>query len=375
MNIAAIRAIPLRSRSAECGWEDDIAQSETIQTLVEVVTEDGLSGVGSAYASHSLVEAALRLLRPLCIGRSAIEPERLSETLHQTTFWQGRGGAVTHAISGIDIALWDLLGKVSNQPVARLLGGHYRDRIPAYGSLLFDEPEALTAKLRDTVERGFRAIKLGWGPFGRHGDAYDERLIDTARQAVGPDVALMVDAGGSDAFFPHDFTWAVRTADMLASYGVRWFEEPLPADDIDGFIRLRDRARLPIAGGETLTRRQNFLPWIERGAFDIVQPDCSKVGGLSEARRIGWLAADHHILLVNHGWNNAIGLAADLALAAALPNARYVEYLARTPLIDDLLTVPFPLDDTGCLPIPTGPGLGIDLSPEGLARHAGPPTE
>ncbi len=185
----------------------------------------------------------------------------------------------------------------------------------------------------------------------------------------------MVDAGGSEAFFPHGFKWAIRTADMVASYGVQWFEEPLPPDNIDGYVRLRDRARLPIAGGETLTRRQSFIPWIERGALDIVQPDCSKVGGLSEARRIG-MAQAHNIQLVSHGWNNAVGLATDLALAlaGALPGARWVEYLTPTPLIDDLVTIPFQLDDEGCLAIPAGPGLGLDLNPDGLARHVGSAT-
>lgn len=372
--IAAVRAIPLRARTSEGGWEDEIPGEETIQTLVEVVTDEGMSGFGSAYTSHSLVEAALRLLRPLCLGEVAIEPERVSEKLHQTTFWQGRGGAVTHAISGIDMALWDLLGKVSGQPVARLLGGYYRDRIKPYGSVLFEEPGRLREKLAAVTDRGFRAIKLGWGPFGRQNRQYDEELVRTAREAVGPAVELMVDAGASEAFWPHGYKWALETARMLAEYGVVWFEEPLPPDDLEGYRLLRERAPLPIAGGEVLSRRQSFRPWLEAGAFDIVQPDCSKVGGLSEARRIGWLAAEHGIRLVPHGWNNAVGLAADLALVAAVPVAQWVEYLTPMPLIDDLLVQPFRLDEDGMLPIPTGPGLGIELDPAGLMRHAGAAT-
>jgi len=374
VKIVQIRAIPLVARTAEAGWEDDIPSGETIQTLVEVVTDEGLTGIGSAYTSHSLVEAALRLLRPYCLGEPAIEPERLAEKLHQTTFWQGRGGAVTHAISGIDIALWDLLGKVSGQPVARLLGGYHRDRIKPYGSILFEEPDRLREKLLAVTARGFRAIKLGWGPFGRVDRRTDDLLVRTARETVGPDIELMVDAGGSEQFWPHGYKWALETARMLAAYDVTWFEEALPPDDLDGYARLREHAPLPISGGEVLTRRQSFVPWLERGALDIVQPDCSKVGGLSEARRIGWLAADHNVLLVPHGWNNAVGLAADLALVAALPVARWVEYLTPTPLIDELVAPPFALDEEGYLPIPTGSGLGIALDPDGLARHAGPPT-
>jgi D-galactarolactone cycloisomerase len=366
MKISEVRAIPLRGRNKEAGWEDDIAREENMQTLIEIATDEGLRGYGSAYTSLSLVEGALRLVRPWLIGQIAIEPERISETLHQKTFWQGRGGAVTHTISGIDMALWDLLGKVTGQPVARLLGGYYRERIKPYGSILFDEPAKLREKLQQVVARGFRAIKIGWGPFGRVDHATDERLVSTARETVGPDVELMVDAGASDQFWPHSYKWALETACMLARYNVVWFEEALPPDDIEGFIKLREHAPLRISGGEVLTRRQSFIPWIERGAVDIIQPDCSKVGGLSEARRIGWMAQDHHILLVPHGWNNAVGLAADLALVAALPVAGWVEYLTPSAFIEDIVATPFRLDADGMLPIPTAPGLGIELDMQAL---------
>jgi L-alanine-DL-glutamate epimerase-like enolase superfamily enzyme len=370
MKIVDIRAIPLLGRIEESGWEAQLASEENTQTLIEVVTDEGLRGYGSSYTSLALVEGALRLLRPWFSGESAIEPERVSEKLHQTSFWQGRGGAVTHAISGIDMALWDLLGKVAGQPVARLLGGYYRDRIKPYGSVLFDEPDRLRDKLQRATERGFRAIKMGWGPFGRIDRKTDELLVRTAREAVGPDVELMVDAGGSEQFWPHSFKWALETARMLADYDVVWFEEALPPDDIAGYIKLREHAPLFISAGEVLTRRQSFVPWIERGAVDIIQPDCSKVGGLSEARRIGWMAYDHNVLLVPHGWNNAVGLAADLHLVAALPVARWVEYLTPSPFIEEITTTPFRLDGDGMLPIPTAPGLGIELDAQAIEKYS-----
>lgn len=370
MKIVEIRTIPLMGRTPEGGWEKEIAPEENMQTLVEVLTDEGLIGVGSSYTSQALVDAALRVLRSWLIGESAIEPERVSEKLHQMSFWQGRGGAITHAISGIDMALWDILGKATKQPVARLLGGYYRDRIKPYGSILFDEPGRLRAKLQAVVARGFRAIKMGWRPFGRIDRKTDELLVRTARETVGPDVELMVDAGGSDQFWPHSYKWAVETAHMLAEYDVVWFEEALPPDDIDNYIKLREHAPLFITAGEVLTRRQSFVPWIERRAVDIIQPDCSKVGGLSEARRIGWMAYDHNVLLVPHGWNNAVGLAADLHLVAALPVARWVEYLTPSPYIEEIVTTPFRLDSEGMLPIPTEPGLGIELDPEGVAKYS-----
>jgi len=128
---------------------------------------------------------------------------------------------------------------------------------------------------------------------------------------------------------------------------------------------------VPIAGGEVLTRRQSFLPWLSRRAFDVVQPDVAKVGGSSEERRIAWMAQDHGVAFVPHGWNTAVGLAADLQLASAIPNTRFVEYLTGSPFIDDLVAEPWRLDEQGCLRIPDRPGLGIRLDPDAVARHTG----
>ena len=221
------------------------------------------------------------------------------------------------------------------------------------------------------MARGFKAIKLGWRPFGRRDHKFDELLVQTARETVGDDITLLVDAGGSEQMWPHEYKWALRTAQMLAAYDIGWFEEPLRPDDIEGYIKLSEHAPLPIAGCEVLTRRQAFMPWIERHAVDIIQPDATKCGGLSEARRIAWMAYDHHVRFVSHGWNTAIGLAADLHLAAALPNAHYVEYLTPAPYIEELVTEPFSLDSDGMLTIPETPGLGIELNRDALKRFAG----
>ncbi len=371
MLIRDIKIHRLIGGTVDGGWPEGHEPEDDLHTLVEIVSDEGPTGIGSVFTSSALVAAGIEQLRPLWQGESAIEPERVSEKLRQSSFWQGRGGTLEHVISGIDIALWDLLGKACNQPVARLLGGYYRRRIKPYASLLFDEPGPLAERLRATVERGFRAIKLGWRPFGRRSEKFDELLVRTARETVGESVELLVDAGGSEQFWPHGYKWALRTSQMLAAYDVGWFEEALPPDDIEGFIRLREHAPVPIAGGEVLTRRQSFIPWIERGAFDIVQPDATKCGGLTEARRIAWLAYDHNIQFVSHGWNTAVGVAADLHLAAALPVARFVEYLTPAPYIEGIITEPFKLDSEGFLPIPETPGLGIELDRDALARFAG----
>ena len=370
MTIADVRLTGLAGATVEGGWAAELTPEDNLHTVVEVVTDDGLVGVGSAMTSVALVAAAAKLLRPFLVGERADEPARVSEKLRQHTFWQGRGGAVEHAISGIDIALWDLFGKVTNQPVARLLGGVYRDKIKPYGSLLFDEPDRLRLKLTQAIGRGFKAIKLGWTPFGRRDSATDEHLVHTARETVGPDVELMVDAGGSDAFWPHGYKWALRTAQMLAEYDVAWFEEALPPDDLAGFVELRRHSPVPIATGEVLTRRQSFWPYIQQRAVDIIQPDCTKCGGLTEAWRIGWMAYEHNVRLVPHGWNTAIGLAADLHLTAALPVASHVEFLTPSPYIDRLVKTPLRPDPEGYLHLPTGPGLGIELDRDALEEFA-----
>src|SRR4051794_27110105 len=210
MRIRSIRCAGLRGATPQGGWSNELKPEDCVHTLMSVQTDEGLTGLGSVFTSDHLVRGALKLLEPLLLGENALEPERVSEKLHQHTFWQGRGGSVAHAISGIDIALWDILGQATGQPVGRLLGGCYRDRIKPYGSLLFDEPDALRQKLEDAVARGFKAIKLGWAGFGRRDRKYDELLVKTARETVGDDVEIMVDAGGSEQFWPHGYKWAVE---------------------------------------------------------------------------------------------------------------------------------------------------------------------
>jgi D-galactarolactone cycloisomerase len=371
MKITTIKAIGLRGSTPEGGWSNEIKPDDCIHTLIVVDTDQGIRGWGSAFTNDLLVEGALRVLEPLLTGENALEPERVTEKLHANTFWMGRGGSITHAISGINIALWDILGKATGHSVSTLLGGRYRDRLRPYASLLMQEPQPLAEHLQAVRAEGFRAFKIGWGPFGRHSSLLDEQIVRAARDAVGNDGLLMVDAGASDAFWQQGYKWALRTADMLAEYAVRWFEEPLAPDNLSDYILLRNAARLPIAGGEVLTRRQSFIPWIQKGAFDIVQPDVTKVGGISEERRIAWMAQDHGVQFVPHGWNTALGLASDLHLAAACPGSDLVEYLTGSPFIDDIVDVPWKLDSDGMLPVPTGPGLGISINLDSVEKYSG----
>lgn len=372
MKIVEIRAAGLRFGTPEGGWANEIRPDDCVHTLVAVFTDEGLTGWGSVFTNDQLVRGALGILEPLYLGENPLEPERVSEKLHANTFWMGRGGSITHTISGIDIAMWDILGKVTGQPLSRLLGGRYRERVRPYASLLMDEPSALADRLHAIRSQGFRAFKIGWGPFGRQQSVQkDEAIIKAARDVIGPDAFLMVDAGASDAFWPQDYKWGLRTADMLANYGVYWFEEPLVPDNLHDYVLLRERSPVKIAGGEVLTRRQSFTPWLQARAFDIVQPDTTKVGGISEQRRIAWAAEDNGVRFIPHGWNTALGLAADLQLASVSRSTDMVEYLTGSPFIDGLAADPWELDNEGMLAIPNKPGLGIALNMDTVEKHTG----
>jgi L-alanine-DL-glutamate epimerase-like enolase superfamily enzyme len=374
VRITRIEAAPLFGESPKGGWSAEIRPEDSIHAILAVHTDAGVTGYGSVFTDGRLVQAALKVLEPLYRDENALEPERIAEKLNQNTFWMGRGGTLTHAISGIDIACWDILGKMTGLSVGRLLGGSYRRKVQPYCSLLMEEPAAMHALVAEYRARGFRAFKIGWGPFGRAKDhGLDEAIVAAAREAAGADSKLFVDAGASDAYWPHSLKWALRTSEMLAEYDIGWFEEALKPDALEDYRSLRQGSPVPIAGGEVLTRRQSFIPWLVNGAFDIVQPDVTKVGGISEQRKIAWLAYDFGVKYIGHGWNTALGVAADLQLASAFPDCDLVEFIGGSPYVDGILSEPFALDADGLLEIPDTPGLGVTIDPDKLARFTPDP--
>jgi L-alanine-DL-glutamate epimerase-like enolase superfamily enzyme len=334
--------------------------------FLELHTDDGISGWGAAFSSKAQVVGALDWLKRFVVGEHPLEIERVTEKLHELTFWLGRGGAMTHAISAINIALWDIAGKAQGQPVHVLLGGAHETAVPAYGSVLFDPIASLSERIQQMLQRGFRAIKLGWEPFGHQPLADDEKLVKAARKAAGDSTALLIDAGGSYPFWKMRFKDALSRAKMLEQYNVYCFEEPLAPDDIEGYKRLTDASPVKIAHGEVLTRRQSFLPYFRERAMDIVQPDVAKVGGLSEMRRIGWMAQDYGIELIPHGWNTAVGVAADIHMVSTLPSDSFVEFNVGNPLVEEIVSPRFELNEHGCLPVSPAPGLGIDIDRDRL---------
>lgn len=369
MKIRNVVSAGLIGATPKGGWANELNPDDSLHTLIAVHTDEGHTGLGSVFTHQDLVAGALSVLNELLIGMELDSPTAVTERLHQATFWMGRGGSITHTISGINTALWDIFGQVTGMPVSRLLGGDHRTKVRPYASLLMDAPEIMVPRLEGYASEGFRAFKIGWGRFGRDSAATDRSIIAAAREAVGPDAMLAVDAGGSDGFWPHGYKWAINTAHMLNDYGVAWFEEALSPDDLEGYVELTKHSPVPISGAETLTRRQSFTRFIDARAFDIVQPDVTKVGGIDESMSIGRRAEEAGMRLIPHGWNTAVGLAADLHTAAALPRTDYVEYCTGSAYIDDIVEGGWSLDEDGMLDIPTGPGLGITWDRDEIAKY------
>jgi D-galactarolactone cycloisomerase len=371
VKIIGVEIAGLRGATHKGGWTAELEPDNIVHTLLAIKTDGGVVGVGSIFTADSLVRSSLEVLKPLLIGETALEPERVSEKLHQNTFWLGRGGAITHTISGIDTALWDAFGKITGQPIGRFFGGRVREKVMPYASLLMEEPKSMSEKLLGLRSQGFRAFKIGWGSFGRIDSANDELLVKTARAAIGDDCFLAVDAGGSDAYWRGNLKWAIATSKMLNEYGVNWFEEALRPDDLEDFRQLRIQSPIPISGGEVLTRRQTFTPYLVSGAFDIIQPDVTKVGGIGEFRRIANIAEEFGVQVIPHGWNTAVGLAVDLQLSSAILSADKVEYCTGSAYVDDLSKASWKLDDEGMLEIPSQPGIGFSLDPEKVEKYSG----
>ena len=331
--------------------------------IVRVHTDAGLVGVGevdsSPLVAKAIIEAPLshaiaRGLAECVVGEDPLEIERLWHTMYQGSIFFGRGGAAQQAMSGIDMALWDIAGKAYGQPVYKLLGGGFKKRLRAYASILFgDTPEATYAIGRRWVDAGYTGVKFGWGPLGQS-EAGDIAHIREARRGLG-DAELMIDAG-----LAYDTLTAMRRAQQFAEYRPFWFEEPLHPDNYDGYARLVVDSPLRIAAGEEEVTLAGFERLLACGVA-VLQPDVARVGGLTVARQIGQRAAAQHRLVVNHSYKTGVSVAASLHFLAALPNTEWLEYCVEQSALRQTLTrQTFPVVD-GLVAVPEEPGLGVDL--------------
>jgi D-galactarolactone cycloisomerase len=377
VKITAVRAAWLRAEiPAGRRHTSDFGVNDSFNTcLVEIDTDAGLTGLGEAKVGvgnlgnyAALVTLIRAELAPLLLGRDARDVSALWEAIyngtrahyvpaHGRTFpIVGRRGITVSALSGIDIALWDLLGQALAQPVWRLLGGRLRERIPAYASGGWAPVGGVGKQLRQYVERGHRAVKMRVGLQDRSVDDSAARVRE-ARQSLGPDIALMVDAHG---------TWSVREAQRfarkVADCDLAWLEEPVSPDNVAGQAEVRAATDIPIAAGETEQTRFAFRDLIEARAVDVLQPDVAIAGGITETLRICALAATHGLTVAPHLWGGAVLFASGLHLAVATPCVTTLEFSrGENPLLHELVAEPFDLVD-GHVVAPDRPGLGLTLN-------------
>jgi L-alanine-DL-glutamate epimerase-like enolase superfamily enzyme len=332
--------------------------------IVRVHTDAGLIGIGevdsSPLVAKAVIEAPMshaiaRGLAECVIGEDPLDIEVLWEKMYRGSIFFGRGGAAQQAISGIDIALWDIAGKAYGQPVYKLLGGAFKHKFRAYASILFgNTPEETYEIGRHWVDEGFTAVKFGWGPLGQSEES-DMAHVRAARRGIGDEAELMIDAG-----LAYDAVTAIRRAHQFAEFRPYWFEEPLHPDDYAGYTRVAANSPLRIAAGEQEVTLDGFERLLATG-IDVVQPDVARVGGLTHARRIGQLAARLHKLCVNHSYKTGVSVAASLHFLAALPNTQWLEYcVEQSPLRQTLTRQQFPVED-GYVAVPEEPGLGVEL--------------
>ncbi len=341
--------------------------------IIRVHTDAGITGIGEAHTNPLVSKAILDAplcsvsaegLRSLLIGEDPRDIGRLWDKMYRHTQTYGRRGIAMHTISGIDIALWDILGKVAGLPLHRLLGGARRAAMPLYASDLSQSSLAATLALAGKHKAaGYRAMKFGWGGLGN--DVRKDIAVAAAiRREVGDDTDIMIDMG-----FAVPFDDAVRLSRGLAESRIYFLEEPLSPDDVTGFAKLVAVSPTPIATGEKESTQHPYLDLMDRGGLRIIQPDVARVGGISEAMRIAAHAEARNVRVIPHCWSTDILVAATLHFTATLRDCPYLEFNATdNPLRTDLLMNPFrPVN--GELRVPDKPGLGIELNEETLARY------
>ncbi len=335
--------------------------------FVKVTTDEGLHGwgEGSLHGSIPAVDAAIKELGVSLIGKDPSGVERHWQAMYHAWRWRG-GPVLTTAIGAIDIALWDLEGKRLGVPVYRLLGGPYRNRLPVYASHWLGSakiPEDAFEGARDAVSRGFSGFK--WTAFDAQALRENEageiarkaEMMAAAREGAGPDIEIYVEC--AERLSPRTAEIAARA---FAPYRPGWFEEPIPFENHAAMVKLRQRMPVPIATGERLLTRWDFLELLGGGGCDVAQPDVMHCAGLTEVKRIAALADTHYIPIAPHNPGGPICTLASMHLAASIPNFLVLEQMeGERALRDELCTEPVRLVD-GNFELPTGPGLGTDLN-------------
>ncbi len=367
MKITHIVCQILRVRSVE----KKTASSQDV-VLVRVRTDDGLEGIGEADASPEVVKAIVDApyshniacgLREILVGENPLENERLWQKMYRRTQYFGRTSVTIAAMSAVDMALWDLKGKLFRQPIHALLGGKHHDRILAYASILFGRDGNATRDLaRKWTKAGYKAVKFGWEPMGQS-ETLDLELVQGAREGLGPENTLLVDAG-----CVWDARTALKRAHSFAQFNIGWLEEPLRANDVDGYAWLRDRSPVPIAAGEAECGRESFRPLIDRHALDVYQVDLSRCG-FTDAAYIRARVEEIGARLCNHCYTSPITVAACLHWLSTCRDAFIFEDCVDDSPMRHQLTKEKVQAVNGWIEVPKGPGLGVTLDEDFVGEY------
>ena len=339
--------------------------------LVRIRTDSGLEGIGEADSQPEVVKSIIDApfshniacgLRQLLIGENPLETERLWQKMYRRTLYFGRSSVAITAMAAVDMALWDLKGKLYNQPIHRLLGGKQHDKIKAYASILFGRDGAETKKIAQRWrEAGYRAIKFGWEPMGQS-EALDIELVRSAREGI-EDGTLFIDAG-----CVWDARTALQRANAFEQFGIGWLEEPLRPDDVEGYRWLRDRSPVPIAGGEEECGREAWRPLIEARALDIYQVDLAR-NGFTDADYIKQRVQEIGARLCNHCYTSPVTVAASLHWLSTCRDAFVFEDCVDDSPLRHKLTHERVQATDGWISPPDGPGLGVTLNEDFIASH------
>ncbi|MGH7264378.1 MAG: mandelate racemase/muconate lactonizing enzyme family protein [Candidatus Rokuibacteriota bacterium] len=388
MKIVDVRTIPLSYHCERPYLSASGPQLTRNALVVEIETDDGLVGIGEAGSAGGPLASTQvvveRELKPLLLGEDPLLIERLWQTMFVRTRQHGRRGIVMHAISGVDIALWDLAGKVAGLPLFRLLGA-FRDRVEAYASGGFyqegKDATALATEMEGYVARGYRGMKMKVGRNPSTQTILREMLalrdvcvvsleedlarVAAVRKAIGSDAKLMVDV--NCAWSP---ALAIEMGRAMEPYRPYWLEEPVATDDRRGSAEVARALATSVAGYETEVGLYGFRDLLTQEAVDIVQPDVTWSGGYTDCRRIAALAHAHHRMVAPHVFGSAVTLVASLHFLASIPNGLALEMDENpNPLREALLTDPIAIDPDGCVRLPERPGLGVSLEPATLERY------
>ena len=337
--------------------------------VILVHTDEGITGIGEVDSSPEVVKAIVetpashdqcRGLKEILIGEDPTNVEYLWYKMYHYSYYYTRRSVGIHAMSGIDIALWDITGKKMGVPVSKLIGGRFREKIPAYCSVLMPETKKEIDDLvaHHKADCNYKGYKFGWGALGADEDK-DIALVEYCREAVGEKTRLMINIGMRWT----DYKSALRISKEYEKQKICWLEEPFAPDRTEDFGRLADNISISLASGEEFGTTYEFKDMLDNGKVDIVQPDMSRCGGITMAKKIADMAQLRGKKLIPHAFKTGILMGATLQLIASIPNSDMLEYCAQeTVLSKQLVKNHFQLDSDGFVHIPTAPGIGVELN-------------